>query len=362
MNATAKLSRPATLAMWMAAVLILGVFVFPLWVIDLHAPQYPQGLGLRIWIDRIEGATPHDLQNINGLNHYIGMAKIEPAGIPELRFMKYFALGLAGLAAVVAIMRRRWALFAWIAIAASLAAVGMWDFYKWEYNYGHNLNPDAAIKITGMSYQPPLFGTKQLLNFTTRAWPGVGGWLAMLGVGLGAVATIYEVGFRRAQRDACTLRRTAVAAAPAIIGAILCLALATASGCARKVASITYGTDACEYCSMTISDNRHGAALLTSKGRTHKFDSIECMLHSAAEGKEIAEADVASWYVTDYAHRATMVDAASATFLVSASVPSPMGANMSAFASRADAVRVQQEKGGDVFDWAGVRDTIRRTQ
>ena len=121
MKTPARLSKLSTVAMWVAAAAILGVFVFPLWKISLHAPQYPQGLGIDIWIHRIEGATPHDLQNINGLNHYIGMKAIVPDSIPELRFMKYFAFGLSLLAASVALVRRRWALVAWVVVAAGLA-------------------------------------------------------------------------------------------------------------------------------------------------------------------------------------------------------------------------------------------------
>ena len=31
---------------------------------------------------------------------------------------------------------------------------------------------NAIIVIPGMSYQPPLIGSKQLLNFVATAWPG----------------------------------------------------------------------------------------------------------------------------------------------------------------------------------------------
>ena len=62
--------------------------------IDLKAPQYPEGLGLRIWINRIQGATANGLNSINGLNHYIGMQPIEPDQIPELRYMPYIVIGL----------------------------------------------------------------------------------------------------------------------------------------------------------------------------------------------------------------------------------------------------------------------------
>src|SRR5262249_35988532 len=74
-------STPSVIAMLMVAVMIMGVFVFPLWVISLVAPQYPQGLGLLIHVDHIEGTAPFDLQNINTVNHYIGMHKIDPGTI-----------------------------------------------------------------------------------------------------------------------------------------------------------------------------------------------------------------------------------------------------------------------------------------
>lgn len=359
MKTRAKLSKLSTIVMWVASIAILGVFVFPLWKISLHAPQYPQGLGIDIWINRIEGATPHDLQNINGLNHYIGMQAIVPDSIPELRFMQYFAAGLAALAAVVALVRRRWALLVWTVLALALAGAGMYDFYKWEYAYGHNLNPDAAIKIPGMSYQPPLIGTKQLLNFTTTAYPGIGGLLAMLGVGLGAIALVCEFGCAR------LLRRERKAHAPedkssrVAVGVISIMLGAFAIGCARGPQAISYGTDACEFCSMTISDDRYGAAIVTTKGRTHKFDSVECMLQSVMEGEKLAGTTVQSWYATSYPKRGILMDATAIVFLVSPNLPSPMGAGVTAFAARQDAERMQQEKGGEVLDWTGVGDFIR---
>ena len=71
------------LMMISAAIILLGSFLFPIWLIDLRAPQYPEGLGLRIWVDQITGMKDGDLQLINSLNHYIGMKTIQPESIPE---------------------------------------------------------------------------------------------------------------------------------------------------------------------------------------------------------------------------------------------------------------------------------------
>ena len=346
--------------MLMVAVMILGVFVFPLWVISLVAPQYPQGLGLLIHVDRIEGITPFDLQNINGLNHYIGMHKIEPGTIQELRYMKYFALGLAVTAALVALIRRRAVLLAWALIAIVLAGIGMYDFYQWEYRYGHDLDPSAAIKVPGMSYQPPMIGTKQLLNFRTTAYPGIGGWLAMIAVGLGVACVVYEY-WLRGRIATSRARHMPQPITPVAATVLLCAAfgVATLNGCAKKPAAIAFGTDACEHCSMTITDQHYGAVLVTEKGRSYKFDSVECMIESLAQGGKLEGAAVHAFYVMDYARPGRLVAATQASFLVSPNLPSPMGANVSSFAEAAAAGGVRNEKGGDVMDWNAVQKHLR---
>ncbi|HEU5358861.1 MAG TPA: hypothetical protein VFU45_07070 [Gemmatimonadales bacterium] len=174
-----KLSR-AVLA---AASLVLGLlYVTPLWRIQLVAPQYPEGLGIRIWVDRIVGAQPQDLNSINDLNHSIGMRAIEPDAIPELRFMPWILAGLILTGLLAALLGRRWAVRTWLGLVIAGAAAGLADFWKWGYDYGHNLNPRAAIKVPGMSYQPPVVGVKQLLNFQATSWPDVGAWIALAAV------------------------------------------------------------------------------------------------------------------------------------------------------------------------------------
>lgn len=153
----------------------LVALVLPLWEVRLGAPQYPEGLGLRIYAHTVAGIKPNDLKNINGLNHYIGMKTITPEAIPELRYMPWLIGGLilAGLAIAVRGSRRM--LLGWLVAFALLGAVGLWDFWRWEYDYGHNLDMEKAIIIVpDMTYQPPLIGSKQLLNFTATAWPGLG--------------------------------------------------------------------------------------------------------------------------------------------------------------------------------------------
>ncbi len=185
--------RPLSRALVVLAVLLIGVaYVRPLWHIALEAPQYPEGLGMYIWADKITGEKPQDLASINGLNHYIGMKEIVPESIPELRLMPYLLGGLAGLGILAAATGSRKVLVAWVVLFGLLAVAGLADFWKWGYEYGHELDPTAAIKVPGMAYQPPVIGSKQLLNFRATSWPALGGLALMASVALGAAAVLLD--------------------------------------------------------------------------------------------------------------------------------------------------------------------------
>jgi copper chaperone NosL len=191
------MTRTSRLVVALAALLLLALFVAPLWRIQLVAPQYPEGLGLRIWVNQITGIKPNDLNSINGLNHYIGMRAIEPASFPELRLMPRLVAAAVGLGLLVALVGRRGLLYAWAGLFTLGAAAGLADFWKWGYDYGHRLDPHAAIKVPGMSYQPPIIGSKQLLNFHATSWPDVGGWIAIAALGFVLGAAVLE--WRRAR-------------------------------------------------------------------------------------------------------------------------------------------------------------------
>jgi copper chaperone NosL len=187
------MSRLSRILVATASLLLAGVYVFPLWSVQLQAPQYPEGIGMYIHVNTVKGATEFDLDKINNLNHYIGMKEISADAIPELKVMPWIvgALIVGGL--LVAAAGRRRALYVWLGTFALLGLVGLVDFWKWEYEYGHDLAPDAIIQIPGMSYQPPLIGAKQLLNFVATSWPAAGGWLAGVAFALGAAAVALAV-------------------------------------------------------------------------------------------------------------------------------------------------------------------------
>jgi copper chaperone NosL len=191
------MSPSSRLWLAVAALSLVLIYWLPLWHVGLTAPQYPEGLGMYIGVNRIVGVKLHDLQSINNLNHYIGMKQITPADFPELRFMPWLVAGLIGVGLLAALAGRRRLLHAWVALFAAGAAAGLADFYRWGYDYGHNLDPQAIIKIPGMSYQPPLLGSKQLLNFYATSWPASGGWIVIAALGVGVVLLLREVRLAR---------------------------------------------------------------------------------------------------------------------------------------------------------------------
>jgi copper chaperone NosL len=151
-----------------------------MWRIDLAAPQYPEGLMLLIYPNQIGG----NVDIINGLNHYIGMKTLHSTDFIEFTVLPYIIGFFAALFLLIAIAARKKLLYILFVLFVAFGVLAMYDFWRWEYNYGHNLNPDAAIIVPGMAYQPPLIGYKQLLNFGAYSMPDIGGWIF---VAVGAV-------------------------------------------------------------------------------------------------------------------------------------------------------------------------------
>jgi copper chaperone NosL len=192
-------TKPRLVIAFAALILIITYFV-PIWKIDLNAPQYPEGLGLRIWLNEIGGLKPNDLQNINGLNHYIGMKAIEPESIPELKIMPYIIAFMIFFGLVNAAIGKPILTKVWIVTFILIGIVGLIDFYLWGYDYGHNLDPSAPIKVPGMTYQPPLIGSKQLLNIDAVSLPYTGGYIIFAAIFLAAFSLYYNSKLLKTER------------------------------------------------------------------------------------------------------------------------------------------------------------------
>lgn len=171
-------ARMAALA---AALLIAASFLFPLWSMGMLAPQYPEQLHFNVYAYKFAGGNNPDLNDvaeINTLNHYIGMKELNEPDFPELKLLPA-AFGLAFLLLLVVAARGSFGLMALGTGILALAGMGgLGSAYHKLYLYGHNLEPDAPIKMAG--FTPPLLGTNHLANFTTTGSFGVGGYLLMV--------------------------------------------------------------------------------------------------------------------------------------------------------------------------------------
>lgn len=118
---------------------------------------------------------------------------------------------------------------------------------------------------------------------------------------------------------------------------------------------IDYGNDGCHFCKMTIVDKIHGSELITDKGKVFKFDATECMLNYLNDDNDLQVETLLTNY---YEAPTEFINVENATFLISENLPSPMGANLTAFKTQEAAEKVLSEKGGKLYDWSALKNKL----
>ncbi|HSR39724.1 MAG TPA: nitrous oxide reductase accessory protein NosL [Phnomibacter sp.] len=320
------------LALLGAVALLVAIFV-PLWRIELDAPQYPEGLALLIYPHKLGG----DVEIINGLNHYIGMQTLHAENFVEFTVLPYIIGFFALLFLSVAIIsKRRWLNVVFFTFVF-FGIIAMVDFWRWEYNYGHELDPNAAIKVPGMAYQPPLIGFKQLLNFGAYSIPDTGGWMFIAAGIFLLLAVLAEGGY---------LKKLGVRKNAVVI--LFFSALGFASCNSGGPEPIAFNSDKCAHCRMTISDARYAAELQTVKGRINKFDDVVCMTRYLRENQS---APAKKLWVSQYDGNHSLIDANEAFFVKLETLNSPMRGNMAAFADKRSAAELLNTSGAELVDW-----------
>ncbi len=342
------LKKSSQLAIGLAALSLIATYFLPIWRIDLWAPQYPEGLAMYIWLTKLSG----DVEIINGLNHYIGMAHIKEEMFPEFTVLPYVIGFLVAFGVGTALSKSRRLLVAYFSMLVVFGMAALYDFWRWGYQYGHNLDPKAPIQVPGMSYQPPVIGYKQLLNFGAYSIPDTGGWIIALAGAVIAWVLVYESSFRKgstAPRHA--IRNSAKFAAFAL--------LFTTQACTAQPEAISYGHDGCAHCKMTLADNKFSAQLATMKGRVFKFDDLDCMLGYMQENKLTPET-LGFAVVGDYTNPGNWLDITKAVYLKSEELRSPMRGNAAAFTDAAAAGKVKEKLAdAQVISWAEVQSALK---
>jgi copper chaperone NosL len=331
-----KLSVASRIIVAFTSGALITVFFLPAWRIDLFAPQYPEGLTLNIWVNGLSG----DVDIINGLNHYIGMKHITVAMFPEFKFLPFVVGFFMLLGILVAISGRIKFLLIYLALTAFGGALALLDFYRWGYDYGHNLDPKAPIQVPGLYYQPPLIGHKRLLNFDAYSFPDIGGWIV-----IGTSAIAFLVWFIEWYRHRTPKAKKNVVPAMAIL--FLFSALCS---CHAKPTAFKIGTDNCSFCKMGITDTRFGGEILTKKGKTFLFDDMHCLASFIRE-KSVSTEDISQTVTVLFDRPNEFVEADKAFFVVSGTNKSPMGSNAAGFASQQAAADFAKTNNGILLTW-----------
>lgn len=182
------LSAGSRMVALVAVLLLIPALLFPLWSMTLYSNQFPDGLNLYIYANSLQGGHPadrDDLKEINTLNHYIGMHSLADSDFTEFKWIPlmlglFFILGLRTIVlGKMSNLVDSAVLFGWFGIFS------LWSFYSKLWLYGHSLDPTAAVKVP--PFMPPMFGSKQLANFTVYSFPGAAsyflfGFLVLLGL------------------------------------------------------------------------------------------------------------------------------------------------------------------------------------
>lgn len=166
------------LVILVGALLLIPTYLFPLYNMTFFSNQYTDGLNLSLYSHKLEGGHPvgrDDLREINTLNHYIGMRPLLESDFSEFEWIP-LAIGVFFILALRTIVLGRMSNLVDTAVLfAYFGLFSFWGFYNRLYEYGHNLDPTAPIKVS--PFTPPIFGTRELANFTVYSYPGPSSYL-----------------------------------------------------------------------------------------------------------------------------------------------------------------------------------------
>ena len=173
-------------------------FTAPMWHINMSAPQFPEGLVLYIYSYKLDGGNDgNDVQEINVLNHYIGMAPLDRSSLADLDWIPFLFAGMIILALRTAVIGKVGSMLDLLVLTTYAGAFGFGRLYYKLYSFGHNLDPKAPVTVE--PFMPVMWGKKQIANFLTDAGPGLGTWyVAIFATGLTLLLLAHLVMGRRA--------------------------------------------------------------------------------------------------------------------------------------------------------------------
>jgi hypothetical protein len=173
----APLGLRSRILIFVAALMVIPTFFFPLWQMTLYSNQFPEGLELDIYSYKLEGAKTQnrdDLKEINALNHYIGMRPLVDDDFTEFKWIPFVVGATALLALRALVVGKMDKLVDLFILFTYFGGFSLWSFRHKLYLYGHNLDATAAVKVP--AFTPPLFGHQTMANFEVYNYPALGSY------------------------------------------------------------------------------------------------------------------------------------------------------------------------------------------
>jgi hypothetical protein len=169
---------PGALLMLAAVLLMVSIFQ-PYWRMTMYAPQYPKGLTVDVYVNRLDG----DVREVDQLNHYLGMPPLDEGGRLE-RSLSVFAVIAFGLLLMAAVfVHNRWAgVLALPILGYPLVFIA--DLWWILYQYGHSIDPESALGGAVEPFTPPIVGEGSVGQFMTVAGFESGFYLALAAAGV----------------------------------------------------------------------------------------------------------------------------------------------------------------------------------
>jgi uncharacterized membrane protein len=184
-----------------AAFLLVVSLLLPYWVLRMSAPQFPEGLTISAYVNRLAG----DVVELEGLNHYVGLDSFESGAVFERSIAIFAVVVLAGLLVGALLIHSRWVVvFVFPALVFPLAFI--LDLQYWLWRFGHNLDTTAPLANAVGEFTPPIFGPAEIAQFDTWALPGFGLILAVIASVLVTAGLYYH---RKAYKPLIEARRDA---------------------------------------------------------------------------------------------------------------------------------------------------------
>ncbi|MGO4888459.1 hypothetical protein ACJ2A9_11920 [Anaerobacillus sp. MEB173] len=169
-----KLSVVSVLSLFGSAGLLIISLFLPWWGMRFFAPQYREGLNIIVYPNKLDG----EIDIVNNLNHYIGMANFSEATFPELQYLPYIIVAFAVMIIIVALLRNKKLIYGLLSLFVIGGVIGIVRMNYWLTEFGTNLDPKAPIKID--PFVPPIIGENTLANFVTHSYFTYGAYLLVL--------------------------------------------------------------------------------------------------------------------------------------------------------------------------------------